>query len=102
MAERARAEQLVGTEHATTRILADTSTLAEAAPRILQVICQRLDWDMGAIWRADELAGLLRCVEVWHVSAVEAPEFSTATRQLTFPRGIGLPGRVWASDIPAW
>src|SRR5687768_14366880 len=102
MAERARAEQLLGTEHATVRILADTATLAEAAPRILQVICQRLDWDMGAIWRVDQLAGALKCVEVWHVPAVEAPEFATATRQVTFQRGIGLPGRVWTSAIPAW
>jgi two-component system sensor histidine kinase/response regulator len=102
VAERARAEQLLGTEHATTRILADTSTLAEAAPRILQVICQRLDWDMGAIWRVDQLAGALKCVEVWHVPVIDAPEFATATRQTTFQLGVGLPGRVWASATPAW
>jgi signal transduction histidine kinase/CheY-like chemotaxis protein len=57
---------------------------------------------MGAIWRADEEAGVLRCVELWHVPQLRTPEFETVTRTASFPSNVGLPGRVWANGKPLW
>jgi PAS domain S-box-containing protein len=57
---------------------------------------------MGAIWRVDENANALRCVETWRSSTAAIQEFEELTRQSTFALGIGLPGRVWASGAPAW
>jgi PAS domain S-box-containing protein len=89
-------------QHATTRVLADSATLSEASPRILQAICQTLGWQMGAIWSVDRQAGVLRCVETWHDAGANVSEFEERTRQITFPPGIGLPGRVWSSGKTAW
>ncbi|HEV8131619.1 MAG TPA: GAF domain-containing protein [Acidobacteriota bacterium] len=89
-------------QYATTRVLAESPTLAEATPKILQAVCESLEWDLGAIWTTDRQANVLRCVEVWHVPAVTAPEFEVLTRQTQFKPGIGLPGRVWSSGKPAW
>jgi PAS domain S-box-containing protein len=44
----------------------------------------------------------LRCVEAWHLPSVSVPEFEAASRSTVFTRGVGLPGRVWASGEPAW
>jgi two-component system sensor histidine kinase/response regulator len=89
-------------QSATARSLTESVSLHEAAPKILQAICETLDWDHGALWRIDAAAGHIRCVETWHPSSVAFPDFETASRQVTFTPGIGLPGRVWASGKPVW
>jgi two-component system, sensor histidine kinase and response regulator len=86
----------------TARSLTESASLREAAPRILQAICETLEWEHGALWRVDASAGHIRCVDTWHPSSVALPEFDAATRQVTFTPGIGLPGRVWASGRPVW
>ena len=89
-------------QYAVTRVLAEAPTLASATPRILQAVCQSLDWPVGAIWRVDQNENLLRCVETWHIPSAQLKEFDQSTHTQTFPRGIGLPGRVWSQTQPAW
>ncbi len=84
------------------RVFAESATLAEAAPRVLQAICEELGWDHGAMWNVDGAAEVLRCVESWHVPSAHFPEFDAACRGLTFEEGVGLPGRVWITGQPAW
>jgi signal transduction histidine kinase len=57
---------------------------------------------VGAIWRVDQNENLLRCVETWHIPSAQLKEFDQSTHSQTFPRGIGLPGRVWSQTRPAW
>jgi PAS domain S-box-containing protein len=100
--ERKRAEQRLMTQHTVTQILAEAATLEEATPNILRAVCECLVWDVGALWRTDREAGVLRCVEIWHKESMEVPEFEAASRESTFEPGIGLPGRVWFSREPAY
>jgi two-component system sensor histidine kinase/response regulator len=100
--ERKAAEQRLAAQHQAARILAEASTLAGAVPRILQAICENLDWDLGALWSVDHEASVLHCVEVWQTPATDAPEFQALCHRTTFPPGVGLPGRVWTSGEPAW
>ncbi len=100
--ERKRAEQRLMAQHTVTRILAEAATLEEATPRILRAVCECLIWDVGALWRTDREAGVLRCVEMWHKESMEVPEFEAASRESTFEPGIGLPGRVWFNREPAY
>ena len=99
---RKRTEARRAAGYAVTRVLAEATTLAAAAPRILQAVGTSLDWEMGAIWRLEEAEGHLRCVEVWHVPELRAPEFEKLTRTASFSSGVGFPGRVWAEDKPSW
>jgi signal transduction histidine kinase/DNA-binding response OmpR family regulator len=100
--ERRRAEQRIVAQHTVTQILAEAATLEEAAPKILQAVCECLVWDLGELWRTDRGAGVLRCVETWHRESIEASQFAAASRDRTFMPGIGLPGRVWSSREPAY
>lgn len=89
-------------EYEVTRLLAESDSMVEAMPKILQVICETLGWDMGAIWDVDSPARVLRCVTVWLQPAINATEFSAQTRTSTFAPGEGFPGRVWATAAPLW
>jgi PAS domain S-box-containing protein len=97
-----RAERRRTARLAATQVLAEAATLDEAAPRLLQSVCENLGWDVGAVWQVDPANPVLRCVEVWHRAGLALTEFEVATRQQTFAPGVGLPGRVWADRAPAW
>jgi PAS domain S-box-containing protein len=98
----AHAERRLTVEYVAARALAESTTLAEAAGHVLHAICETLGWDHGGLWDVDTSGGILRCVETWHSPTVDVPEFEAISRGTTFTRGVGLPGRVWASGAPAW
>jgi PAS domain S-box-containing protein len=100
--ERKRAEQRLVVQHAVTQILADSATLPEATPRILQAVCEGLTWDLGALWSVDREPGVLRCIETWQTPSVSAPRIEPTSRTTAVVRGQGLPGRVWSSSAPAY
>src|SRR6266478_4939252 len=100
--ERKRGEQRRMAQHTVTHILSEAATLEEATPRILQAVCDCLAWDLGALWRHDREARVLRCVEVWHPDSIAVPEFEAASRESTLEPGIGLPGRVWSTREPVF
>src|SRR6185503_4127383 len=58
-----------------TQLLAEATSLPDAAYRILESLCQSLEWDAGALWQVDTDSDVLRCVEFWHRSGVNVPEF---------------------------
>ena len=102
IAEGKEAERRLVAEHAVSRILGVSATLSDAAPKILQAVCESLDWDFGALWRVDRNANALGCVEVWHTPEVQVPALEQYTRHITFPPGSGMPGSVWASQALVW
>lgn len=87
-------------QYTVTRVLAEAETLENATPSILSAVCESLGWDVGALWTVDH--GVLRCVGVWQAPGIAASRFENITRETKFPRGIGLPGRVWSTAKPAW
>ncbi|MGB7445064.1 MAG: SpoIIE family protein phosphatase [Coleofasciculaceae cyanobacterium] len=99
---RKRREQHLSAEHATTRVLADSATLKEVIPKILEVICHSLGWERGEFWSLDQQNNRLHCQESWHLHFFQDPEFETETAQLNLKPGVGLPGHVWATSQPTW
>jgi PAS domain S-box-containing protein len=100
--ERKRTERAQVAQYAVTRALAEAASLTEVGARILQAVCEGLNWDMGAIWTTDEPTGVLRCLELWHSYTLAGHPFVASTKEMVFHKGIGLPGRVWNSGEPAW
>ena len=97
-----RAERQLATQLATTCVLAEAATLAEAIPRILQAIGEGLGWDFAAAWWVAPQVRVLRCVATWHRPSVAVSEFDALTRASTFAAGDEFPGRIWADGRPAW
>jgi PAS domain S-box-containing protein len=100
--ERKNTEQRQHTQYTITKILAEATTLNSATPKLIQALCQSLNWDMGELWTIDANANVLRFVQSWFPPSVEFELFETASHELTFAPNVGLPGQVWASHEPMW
>ncbi len=108
VAERRRAQEQLGVQHAIARVAAESSTVSEAAPRFLEAVCAHLDWQMGELWMVDRAAGFMRLSDGWHRPEGATPEairlehFAAGSQFWHFESGSGLPGRVWRDDVPHW
>ncbi|MDZ8183949.1 MAG: response regulator [Nostoc sp. ChiSLP02] len=102
ISDRKRAEQHLKAQYATTRVLAESTTIKEAMCQILQGICESLGWALSEIWMIDRQVNILVYLYSWYQTSLELQEFEILSRQSTFAPGIGLPGRVWASGEPVW
>ncbi|MEH1963552.1 MAG: adenylate/guanylate cyclase domain-containing protein [Nostoc sp.] len=105
-------EQRTSTQYAITRILSESQSVKQVIPRILQSICQNLEWDLGELWTPNQYIGtsvqghsinaVLRCVEIWSSRVISVREFKGITWQTTYTPGVGLPGRIWIRRLPLW
>ena len=84
------------------RILTQAESLANAAPKLLQAICEGLGWDLAQIWIVDHQVSKLRWLASWHRDSLKLDDFVAASRTRFFSRGAGLPGRIWDSGAPEW
>jgi len=100
--DRKRLERRLTVQYQAARILAEADSLDDAAPRLLQAICESLGWDVGQIWMADRDAQVLRWLASWQVPSINAADFAEASRGRPFSRGVGLPGRIWADGSSHW
>jgi signal transduction histidine kinase len=97
---RRRLEQANALQFRVTRILAGSTTLDDAAPRVLAAIGESFGWSAGVLWVADRSAGVLRALAGWTEPGSAASEFVEESRRRTFAPGEGLPGATWASRLP--
>lgn len=102
VSERRLFEKRLAAQYQVTRVLAEAASLVAAAPFVLQAICESLNWELGIFWRVDTEHDLLRYVQSWHEPLIKMQEFAADSSRRTFTRGVGLPGRIWASGEAAW
>jgi signal transduction histidine kinase/DNA-binding response OmpR family regulator len=95
-------ESRLATQYLTTYILADAATLAEALPQLLEAIGKSLDWSLAIRWSVDPERKLLQCAETWLAPSGRGQALADRSRAITFPPGVGLPGRVWTTGRSAW
>jgi PAS domain S-box-containing protein len=84
------------------RVLTEASTVDEATRKLLELIGRSFGWPVGVLWTVDPVADVLRHTDEWIDRGIEVGDFVELSRGLTFERGVGLPGRVWARGEPAW
>lgn len=99
ISDRKRAARNLSTEHAVTLALAESDSPEAAWPKILQVIGTGLGWRLGALWLVNKKNQSIECVEIWNDA--EGNVAALDERQ-KLGRGVGIAGRVWASEQPLW
>jgi PAS domain S-box-containing protein len=100
--ERRRAADYFAAQHEVTKVLAESATLEDAQPRILETLGTSMGWDVGGFWSVDPDANVLRCDAVWQSRPGVGASFVELSREITFAAGEPLPGRVWKTRKPAW
>lgn len=90
-------------QHGTTRALADSHNLEDAATSILHRVIQELRLPFASLWLADKDHGDLRCVQALSLDRSECmDEFRSVTLATRYQRGHGVPGRTFESKRPLW
>jgi len=101
IAERRTASRRRAAAHGVGRVLASAETIEEAAPDILEAICENLEWRFGALWMVNARGDRLACLDTWGQD-VRARAFAEVSRAIAFQKDQGLPGRVWATGESVW
>jgi PAS domain S-box-containing protein len=102
VSERRELERFRRAQVAVASALAGASTVEDASRGVLEALGDAVGWPLGALWLADEDGRVLRCTALWHEPSFAASRFERQSRETAFERGVGLPGRVWATGEPLW
>jgi signal transduction histidine kinase/DNA-binding response OmpR family regulator len=100
--DRKRAQQLQGIAYDVTRVLAGSNPADATLSKVLQLLCEGLDGEVGSIWRLNQMSRALECTEVWQRPGPALEEFMAACYGIRLSAGEGLPGRVWNTRGPGW
>jgi PAS domain S-box-containing protein len=88
--------------NAVTRALAESSAVADAASRVLSILCHHYSFEIGAFWEADQEGPLLRLRGLHRSAPAPTQLFEDKCEQWTFAKGAGIPGQVWATGEPVF
>ncbi len=81
----------------------ESKTLEEVAPICLKAVCLTMGWPVGHVYVLPEGKKELVSSKIWYVENKETFEkFISITESTPMSWGVGLPGRVWAKNEPAW
>ncbi len=69
---------------------------------ILQLICQNINWDFAEAWIPSRDGKVLKYCLGWYENQNGLDEFCRYSENITFSKGLGLPGIVWESKQPQW
>jgi PAS domain S-box-containing protein len=101
--ERVRLERIQRVHLDVTSSLVQATAWRDAIVTALDIICQRLDWSIGQMWRVDAEAGVLRQVATGGGRTdPDLAAFARDSETFTFAPGSGLPGHTWQERRPVW
>src|SRR3712207_6574017 len=95
-------DRRLAVQYEVSRVLAASEALGDAAPELLRAVCEGLDWELGQLWVVDPAGERLCFLAAWHASTIDEDTAAALRHGGQFARGVGLPGRVWASCRPSW
>jgi len=75
-----KANRSLELEAAVTGIISESASLNDAAPKILQAVCDVAGWETGELWELDPQTQALRCAAVWN----QAPDDNSSDQRSAF------------------
>jgi PAS domain S-box-containing protein len=102
IAERTTALEQIQLLQTLAAIIAEAQNLDTAFAHVLATVGTFQNWSYGEVWLPDSQEQVLQCQTAWcdQPQATNSP--LSRLKTFTFPAGVGLPGRVWASQQPEW
>jgi len=100
--QRKDSDRRLAAQFAVTRALAESASLSEATPKLLQYISEAVGWEVGELWYVNADSNTLHIEGSWHLPSYPVDEFEKASRKTILFPGIDLVGRVLSSGQPAW
>lgn len=85
-----------------TTAIGESEDLHAALVVTLRMLCEATGWIYGEIWMPDQDGACLKRGKAWYSAIDGVEKFTLASMGLTFPKGAGLPGRVWSSRQSEW
>ena len=79
--QRKQLEQRQAMEHKVTRLLAESGSVEEVLPKVLQTVCEALGCACGARWIWNEREHKISCAETWSVPSEEVGAFTAMNRE---------------------
>jgi len=98
--ERQQYRRRLAAQLAVSRVLSEARDLDEAAPKVFEILGERLGWEVGVLWLPS--GNVLRCAGEWRRPGAPPGAFEEACERSNFRRGVELPGRVWERGEPVW
>ena len=81
----------------------ESLTLEDALQGAVDAVCVHTTWPVGHAYLLDASCGDLLPTTNWNTGQpTQFAPFRRATEEMTFSKGVGLPGRVLATGGPAW
>ncbi|MFI0434901.1 MAG: PAS domain S-box protein [Parachlamydiaceae bacterium] len=77
-----RIQHFIETSHSVARILSEVSTLSVAAKSIIELLCNRLGWEVMIIWIWNSEKQVLQCLEIAHIDGLDIEEFEKKSREM--------------------
>ena len=87
-------------QYATTRVLAESISLEDALPKILETLCEGVGAELGLVSRTDPATDTLRRVTSFATPGEKTESARAACMAQTPARGEGLSGRCWGAASP--
>ena len=100
VSERRMAERQVAAQYQTARVLAEAESVREALPRVLELCCDQLGWQMSLVWVPGEDGRELRCLAAYARPGWE--DHLALLSHETVTLGRGTAGRAWRSRQPVF
>jgi len=88
-------------QYAIARAFAEADQLDDVAVMVLQILTDSFGWLASGLWVLDPDHVHVRCAAAYPMDGPLAP-WTAGTMAMRLPIGTGLPGRVWASELPSW
>jgi PAS domain S-box-containing protein len=100
VSERRMAERQLTAQYQTARVLAEAESVREALPRVLELCCDQLGWQMSLVWVPGEDDHELHCVAAYARPGWE--EQLALLSHETVTLGLGTAGRAWRRRQPVF
>ncbi len=99
---RVQLERRLRLQYAVTKVLAQSTSIGEAIPNLLQAICIISSWEFAELWQVDHDRSMLRRGGYWKSPRLADLQVEYLSRTFTFGLGSGLPGAVWTHGKSVW